>query len=159
MRSDETGRARSERGQAVVPSGKHSEHERFGRRSSAVLKQCLLVGWLMAWLPAAVLAATPCYALNHGVIDQVEDALKRAGATSVHGRSGQDSIQRDIYDITYLLQEALNAAENSNEVLKKDYAHQALALLQRAARHGHFEPEHIEPVFTLIRQLLPDITA
>ena len=121
-------------------------------------KQRLLVGWLMAWLPAAVLAAvlaaTPCYALNHGVIDQVEDALKRAGATSVHGRSGQDSIQRDIYDITYLLQEALKAAENSNEVLKKDYAHQALALLQRAARHGHFKSEHIEPVFTLICQLL-----
>lgn len=48
MHSSETRRARAERGQAVVLPGNHFEHETLGRRSSAVLKQHLLVGSLMA---------------------------------------------------------------------------------------------------------------
>jgi hypothetical protein len=40
----------------------------------------------------------------------------------------------------------------------KDYAHQALAVLQRAITRGYFDPEKIEPVLAFIRQLLPNVS-
>jgi hypothetical protein len=119
----------------------------------------LLSGWFVAW-PAAgpVRAAGESYALGYEEIGQAEQVLKQAATNSPNRHSKQDSIQRDIHDITFLLEQAWRAAEKSNVAAREGYAHQALSLLQRAVRRGHFDPEKIEPVLSLIRQLLPNVS-
>lgn len=114
------------------------------------------VVWLLA---GSVLAAGESYALGYDVIGQAEKVLKQAAVNSPKWHSRQDSIQRDIYDITFLLEQAWKAAEKANDAAMKDYAQQALVLLQRAVTRGHFDPDKIEPVLTLIRQLLPNVSA
>ena len=71
----------------------------------------------------------------------------------------QNAIQRDVEDITFLLDRALKASQNLNDAARNDYAEQALRLLQRAVRRGHFDPKDIEPVLTVIRQLLSNVAA
>lgn len=96
-------------------------------------------------------------ALGYDVIGQAERALKQAAANSPQWTSNRDSIERGVYDITFLLEQAWRASENANDIAMKEYAHQALALLQRTVARGYFSAEQIEPVMTLIRQLLPSV--
>ena len=120
----------------------------------------VFAGVVVTWLlPGSVQAAGESYALDYDVIGQAEKVLKQPAANSPKWHSQQDSIQRDVYDITFLLQQAWKAAEKSNDAARKDYAHQALTLLQRAVTRDHFDPNKIEPVLTLIRQLLPNVSA
>jgi hypothetical protein len=97
--------------------------------------------------------------LSYEVVSHIEQVLKRAAAESPQWHSRQDAIQRDVYDITFLLERALKASEHRNDAATQTYAEQALTLLQRAVRRGHFDPQQIEPVLTLIRQLLPNVVA
>ena len=120
----------------------------------------VLVCMVMVWLVTeSVQAAGESYALGYEVIGQAERVLKQAAANGPQWHSRQDSIQRDVHDITFLLEQAWKAAEKSNDAAMQDYAQQALTLLQRAVRRGHFDPDKIEPVLTLIRQLLPNVSA
>ncbi|HEU4686663.1 MAG TPA: hypothetical protein VFS39_19305 [Nitrospira sp.] len=95
---------------------------------------------------------------GYDAVGQAESVLKRAAVASPRWHSKQDTIQRDVYDITMFLEQAVKAAEKRNDAAMKDSANQALTLLQRAVRKGHFDPNQIEPVLALIRQLLPDVS-
>jgi hypothetical protein len=64
--------------------------------------------------------------------------------------------EAETMQIVQLLEQALRAAEKSNDAAMKDSAQQALTLLQLAITRGHFDPDRVEPVLTLIRQLLPN---
>lgn len=119
----------------------------------------MLAGSVLIWLQAtSVQAVGEPYALGYDVIGQAEKVLKEAATNSQKWHSKQDSIQRDIYDITLLLEQACRAADKANVAAMKDSAHQALSLLQRAVARGHFDPGKVEPIFTLIRQLLPNVS-
>lgn len=121
-------------------------------------KMGVLLGVMLVWLlPGSAMAGGESYALGYDVIGQTEQVLKRAAAESAQWHRRQDAIQRDVYDITFLLEQALRASEKLNDAARKDYVEQALTLLQRAVRRGHFDPNHIEPVLKLIRQLLPNV--
>lgn len=98
------------------------------------------------------------YTLGYDVIGQAEKVLKQAALKSPKWQSKQDAIQRDIYTITLLLEQAYRAAEKANDAAMKDAAHQALSLLQQAVARDHFDAEKVEPIFTLIRQLLPNVS-
>jgi hypothetical protein len=98
------------------------------------------------------------YTLGYDVIGQAEKVLKQAALNSPKWDSKQDAIQRDIYNITFLLEQAYRAAEKANDAAMKDAAHQALSLLQQAVARDHFDAEKVEPIFTLIRQLLPNVS-
>lgn len=50
---------------------------------------------------------------GYDVIGQAEKVLMQAAANSPQWHSKQDSIQRDVYDITFLLEQAWKAAERS----------------------------------------------
>jgi hypothetical protein len=124
-----------------------------------LIKRLVLGGSGLMWLQAtSAQAVGEPYAWGYDVISQAEKVLKQAAANSPKWQSKQDSIQRDIYDITFLLEQAYRAAEKTNDVAMKDSAHQALSLLQRAVARGHFDPGKVEPIFTLIRQLLPNVS-
>ncbi|MFO0698251.1 MAG: hypothetical protein U0236_03400 [Nitrospira sp.] len=119
----------------------------------------MLAGSVLMWLlEGSVQAAGDPYAMGYDVIGQAERVLQQAAANSPQWQIKQDSIQRDIYHITFLLEQAWRAAEKVNEAAMKDSAHQALSLLQRAVARGHFDPDKVEPIFILIRQLLPDVS-
>lgn len=129
-------------------------------RVTESLKSGVLLGMMVVWLlPLSALAGGKSYDLGDDVIGQTEQVLKRAAAVSPQWHRRQDAIQRDVYDITFLLEQALKASEKLNDAARKDYAEQAFTLLQRAVRRGHFDPNHIEPVLKLIRQLLPNAAA
>ncbi len=118
----------------------------------------MLAGSVMVWPQAtSVQAVGELYALGYDVIGQAEKVLKQAAANSPKWHSKQDSLEREIYDITLLLEHAYRAAENVNDAAMKDSAHQALSLLQQAVAQGHFDPKKVEPIFLLIRQLLPTV--
>ena len=128
-------------------------------RIGQLIKRFVLVGSVLIWLQAtSVQAVGEPYALGYDVIGQAEKVLKEAATNSQKWHSKQDSIQRDIYDITLLLEQACRAADKANVAAMKDSAHQALSLLQRAVARGHFDPGKVEPIFTLIRQLLPNVS-
>ena len=118
----------------------------------------MLAGSVMVWPQAtSVQAVGELYALGYDVIGQAEKVLKQAAANSPKWHSKQDSLEREIYDITLLLEHAYRAAENVNDAAMKDSAHQALSLLQQAVARGYFDPKKVEPIFLLIRQLLPTV--
>jgi hypothetical protein len=98
------------------------------------------------------------YTLGYDVIGQAEKVLKQAALHSPKWQSKQDAIQRDIYNLTLLLEQAYRAAEKANDAAMKDAAHQALPLLQQAVARDHFDAEKVEPIFTLIRQWLPNVS-
>lgn len=114
-----------------------------------------LVGVSTADLPGSAWAAGDHYGLTETIL-QVEQTLKRAAATGPGWHSKQDSIQRDIYDITYLLEQALKASQAANHEAMTDYAHQALSLLQRAINRGHFRADDVAPVLAVIQRFLPN---
>ena len=68
--------------------------------------------------------------------------------------STADSIERDVHDIAFLLEQSLLAAEKPNHVEKMYSAEQALNLLERATTVGHFELAKTEPIRK--KQLLSD---
>jgi hypothetical protein len=106
----------------------------------------------LALLILPLQAASESYALNYDAIIQVENQLELA-ALDAPQRNRQD-IQRDIHDIIFLLSQSWKAAKKSNDVAQKDYAQQALTLLQRSAAQGYFDLVKAKPVLTLIHQLL-----
>lgn len=127
-------------------------------RIGQLIRSFILAGSALTWLLAgSVQAVGEPYALGYDVIGQAEKVLKHAAEASPQWQIKRDSIQRDIYDITFLLEQAWRAAENVNDTAMKDSAHQALSLLQRAVAQGHFDPGTVEPIFRLIRQLLPTV--
>ena len=120
----------------------------------------VLLAMIVVWLShGPVSAGESPYALGYDVGAQTEQVLKRAAPHSPQWHSQQDAIQRDIFDITFLLEQALRASEKLNDAAKQDYAQQALTILQGAVRRGHFDSNSIEPVLKVIRELLPNITA
>jgi len=128
-------------------------------RMRAIIRGLLALSVLLTGLTTETAwAAGESYALGYEAISQAEKVLKRAAAESPQWHSKADSIQRDVYDITFLLEQAVKAKEKANEAAMKDAAYQALTLLQRALRKGHFDPSRVEPVLTLIRQLLPSVS-
>jgi hypothetical protein len=122
-------------------------------------KVSLVLGFVVSlWLMTGVAQASgESVALGYDVIGQAERVLKYAAENSPHWASNQDSIERGVYDITFFLEQAWRASENANDVAMKEYAHQALTLLQRAVMRGYFSAEQVEPVMTLIRRLLPNV--
>ncbi len=127
-------------------------------RIGHLIRSFVLAGSVLMW-PQGTSAHVvgQLYALGYDVIGQAEKVLKQAAANSPKWHSKQDSLEREIYDITFLLEQSWRAAENVNDAAMKDSAHQALSLLQRAVAQGHFDPGTVEPIFTLIRQLLPTV--
>src|SRR5687767_2363394 len=114
--------------------------------------QCISA-FTLAILMGAMQAAGEAYALSSDAIVQAEDHLERA-ALDAPQRNNQDTIQRDVHDIMFLLSQSWNAAQKSDDVARKEYAHKALALLERSAARGHFDLAKAEPVRTLIQSLL-----
>jgi hypothetical protein len=103
-------------------------------------------------------AMTESYSLHYQVIGRAEQALKKAASGSQNWHRKQEAIERDVYDIIYFLDQTWKARERNNDAAMKDNAYQALTLLQRAIRRGHFDPAQVEPVLDVIRQLLPNLS-
>src|SRR5262245_60900202 len=110
----------------------------------------------MGLLAGPTQIADPVHVFAYDVILQVEDMLHQAAKASPQWDSRQDSIRRDVHDITFWLEQAWKAAEHSKPSERKDYAEQALLLLQRATARGYFDRAKTEPVLALIRGLLSD---
>jgi hypothetical protein len=91
---------------------------------------------------------------GYDVILQIEDTLHQAAKASSQWEARQDSIRRDVHDITFSLEQAWKAAEHSRHAERKDYAEQALLILQRATARGYFDRVKTEPVLAFIRGLL-----
>jgi hypothetical protein len=123
------------------------------RVHKGVVLGTVVIGWLLS---GSMQAVGELYAVDKGAIGQAEEVLKRAAKESPQRNTQADFVERDIHDITFLLDQSWKAAEKSDDAARKDYAHQALALLQRSVTRGSFERTQVEPVFTLIRQLLSD---
>jgi hypothetical protein len=85
----------------------------------------------------------------------VEQALKHAAVSSPVWHSKQEAIQRDIQDISYVLDEAINASRAGNQRALRDYVREALGLLRRAIRLGHFRADDVAPVLALIQSVVP----
>jgi hypothetical protein len=117
------------------------------------LRSMFAVSAILVWLILEPIQVPESYALDDDVIGEVEDVLTLAAQDGFQRHGRQDSIQRDVHDLTFLLELSLRAAEESRHSEKRDYAQQALALLQRGARLGHFDLGKAEPVLTLIRHL------
>ena len=93
---------------------------------------------------------------GYDVIIQAEDMLHEAAKASPQWHTKQDSIRRDVHDITFSLEQAWKAAEYSRHRERKDYAEQALLILQRGTERGHFDRVKSEPVRAFIRGLLSE---
>ncbi|ALA60429.1 hypothetical protein [Nitrospira moscoviensis] len=118
---------------------------------------------LMHLAPATVLAGglPPAVGLvearaREEVIARVEVALKQAARKSPKWHSKQASIQRDVHDITYLVEQAVKASITDNHVSAQEYARQASALLQRALTRDHFHPDDVAPVMRELQRLIPN---
>ena len=123
------------------------------RVHKGVVLGTVVIGWLLS---GSMQAVGELYAVDKGAIGQAEEVLKRAAKESPQRNTQADSVERDVHDITFLLEQSWKAAEKSDDAARKDYAHQALALLDRSVTRGSFERTQVEPVLTLIRQLLSD---
>lgn len=107
----------------------------------------------LALLTVSMQTAIESYAVSYDAIIQAENNLELA-ALEAPQRHKQDIIEREIHDIIFLLGQSWKAAEKSNDVARKDYAQQALTLLEKSAARGYFDLAKAEPVLTLIHQLL-----
>jgi hypothetical protein len=125
----------------------------FQFRKSVLI--CLILGSVLSGRGQAV-GEVPIS--SQKAIGRMEQALNRAAAASPQWHQRQQSIQRDVEDITFLLQQSLLSSENPHHdrAGKQYYAQEALAVLHRATTVGHFDPVTIEPVLELIRRLLTD---
>jgi hypothetical protein len=97
--------------------------------------------------------ADETYALEYDAVTQAEEHLEQAALDSPQ-RNRQDTIQRDVHDIVFLLDRSWKAAEKSDHIARKEYAQQALTLLERSAARGYFDLAKAKPVLALIRQLM-----
>jgi hypothetical protein len=128
--------------------------QRTGSEIVELLKRVFCVSVLTFFvMTGSMQAAGESYALSYEAIAQAEEHLERAALDSPQ-RHKQDTIQRDVHDIMFLVNESWKAAEKSDDVARKDYAQQALTLLKRSASRGYFDLAKAEPVLTLIQQLL-----
>ena len=96
------------------------------------------------------------YAYREDIISEVERVLKQAATGRQQPHIDRDSTDRAIHDITYLIEQSWKAAEKSNHAARKDHAKQAEALLLRSMRIGHFDIAKVNPVLTLIQELVSD---
>jgi hypothetical protein len=101
-------------------------------------------------------ASAESKALNIERLGDAEQLLSEAAKESPHWHSRRDFIQRDIHDITFMLEQSLRSAEKSNHAERKYYAQQALTLLERGVGSGHFHAGQTKPVLSLLRQLLAE---
>ncbi len=128
-------------------------------RIGRLIRSLVLAGSVLMWMQTtSVQAGGESYALGYDVIGQAEKVLKQAAANSPKWHGKPDSVEREIYDITFLLEQACRAADTANDAAMKGSAYQALFLLQRAVARGDFDPGTVEPIFTLIRRLLPNVS-
>ena len=128
-----------------------SEQMNVGRSARKVLR----IGTIMVGLLAGGMQlAGTSNVIGYDVILQVEDTLHQAAKASPQWHLRQDSIRRDVHDITFSLEQAWKAAEQSRHAERKDYAEQALLILQRATARGYFDRGKTEPVLAFIRGLL-----
>ena len=126
-------------------------HEAFHMRALII---CLALGFMLSEPGQAIGEATS----SKKAIVRIEQTLERAASESPHWHQRQESIQRDVQDIMFLLQQSLLSSENPrhDRAGKKYYAQEALVLLDRATTVGNFDPAIVEPVLALIRHLLTD---
>jgi hypothetical protein len=117
-----------------------------------VFRRVLCVSVLLIQL-APMQAADETYALEYEAVTQAEEHLEQAALDSPQ-RNKQDTIQRDVHDIVFLLDRSWKAAEKSDHIARKEYAQQALTLLERSAARGYFDLAKAKPVLALIRQLM-----
>jgi hypothetical protein len=122
-----------------------------GRSAKKVLRITAIIVGLLA---GAMQLGGTSNVFAYDVILQVEDTLHQAAKASPHWQTRQDSIRRDLHDITFSLEQAWKAAEQSRHAERKDYAEQALLILQRATARGYFDRAKTEPVLAFIRGLL-----
>jgi hypothetical protein len=119
------------------------------------LKKVISVSTILVWLLSGpTQAAGDSNASDSDVIGQVEHVLTQVAKEGPHWHARKHSIQREVHDVTFLLERSWRAAEQSKHTERRDYAQQALIVLQRGAKLGHFDLTKTEPVLTLIRQLL-----
>ncbi len=114
---------------------------------------------LAVWLilePSGAYASGEPYGLSYDTIGQAEVALKQAAIKSPQWHRRRDAIERDVSDVAFFVEQAWRASQRSDEAGTKEYAQHALSLLRRAISRGHFAPEDIAPVLTVIRRFLPN---
>jgi hypothetical protein len=129
------------------------ERMNIGRSAKKVLQiSAIIVGLIAGQLQIADTSNV----FGYDVILQVEATLDQAAKASPQWQTQQDSIRRDVHDITFSLEQAWKAAEHSRHAERKDYAEQALLILQRATARGYFDRVKTEPVLAFIRGLLTD---
>jgi hypothetical protein len=122
------------------------------RRSikKALAISAIIVGVLLGHMPISGISNV----LGYDVIVQVEDMLQQAAKASPQWQTRQDVIRRDVHDISFSIELAWKAAEHSRHAERKDYAEQALLMLQRATARGYFDRVKTEPVLALIQGLI-----
>jgi hypothetical protein len=127
-------------------------HGAFDMRALII---CLVLGFMLSEPGQAIGEATTS---SKKAIVRIEQTLERAASESPHWHQRQESIQRDVQDIMFLLQQSLLSSENPrhDRAGKRYYAQEALVLLDRATTVGNFDPAIVEPVLALIRHLLTD---
>jgi hypothetical protein len=111
---------------------------------------------LSLWSLILPMEASAEKALNTDRLEDAEQVLLDAAKESPHWHSRRDFIQRDIHDITFMLEQSLRSAEKFNHAERKYYAQQALTLLERGVGSGHFDSGQTKPVLSLLRQLLAE---
>jgi hypothetical protein len=86
-----------------------------------LLNRALRVSFFtLSLLTASMQADAESSALSADAITQAEEHLERA-ALDVPQRNKQDTIQRDVQDIVFLLNQSLKAAEKSDDAGRKEY--------------------------------------
>jgi hypothetical protein len=118
------------------------------------IKKVLRMSAIIIGLTVQIQIAGAWNVHGYDVINQAEDMLHQAAKASPQWHLKQDSIRRDVHDITFSLEQAWKAGEYSRHTERKDYAEQALLILRRATARGYFDRAKTEPVLALIRGLL-----
>ncbi|BCA55991.1 hypothetical protein W02_31310 [Nitrospira sp. KM1] len=147
---------------SLIQSGKvlHSEELLMTRRVSAIKgktrqsqPRLVVLSAVITWAVVGPMQATVSQSFDtrQDSIVQVEASLERA-AINKH----KVSTQRDVHDITFLLEQSWKSAVKADLAARKLYAKEALTLLQRSAAHGDFDLGKADPVLILIRRLLSD---
>lgn len=127
------------------------ERMNVGRLAKKLLRLSAIIVGLLA---GHMQLAGPSEVFGYDVIIQVEDMLHQAAKASPRWDTRQDAIRRDVHDITFSLEQAWKAAERSRHAETKDYAEQALLILQRGTERGYFNRAKTEPVRAFIHGLL-----
>ncbi|BCA54528.1 hypothetical protein W02_16680 [Nitrospira sp. KM1] len=84
-------------------------------------------------------------------LHDMENVLKQA---AIEPQS--DQTQRDVHDITFLLEQSLKSADKADHTRRKEYAKEALRLLRHSAAQGSLNLDKATPVLTLLNRLLRD---